>query len=414
MQTVLSKTGIEVRYPCTVHLLLNGENFECDYKSDHTGLDLLKFVCSIQKIPDYSLWGLKYMDCKSMDEQRYWLDLDKLIRSQMKNISPIRFYFRAKVYPPEPYKVQEASVRHLLFQQLRLDLMGGRLFCEVNEAAMLVALVLQHVHSDFVPTSAWIYIMYMKSHVLRKERCSCEFYSAVQKRALDIYQRLLAGLQRLEIEDMFLRLASKLDSYGVEPFLVRNIDKQELLLCINFHGLRAYGKNKAIFLLRWPQVSKITHEGKGLFVHFAQGGVKVLECISFSECAYIWSIATDHHVYFTSPRYVSSAAREEDSPLPQDGRSDLSSFFGSCLNEYKCARFEHEMLEEQLQVSCSLLRLIDFNSWRSQLSVIYAVVILYIMGTHACLFEELPFFEGLKNWVLSFMSRLVFNKVLPF
>lgn len=414
MQTVLSKTGIEVRYPCTVHLLLNGENFECDYKSDHTGLDLLKFVCSIQKIPEHRLWGLKYTDSKSMDEQRFWLDLDKLIRSQMKTISPIRFYFRAKVYPPEPYKVPDAAIRHLLFQQLRLDVLGGRLFCEVNEAAMLVALVLQHVHGNFLQASTWVYIMYMKSNVLRKERCSCQFYSAVQKRALDIYQRLLAGLERLEIEDMFLRVASKLDSYGVEPFLVRDIDKQEMLLCINFHGLRAYGTNRTVFLLRWPQVSKITHEGKGLFVHFARGGVKVLECISFSECAYIWSIATDHHVYFTSPRCVSSAAGDE-SPLPQqDGGSDHSSFFGSRLTEYKCARFEHDMLEEQLQVSCSLLRLIDFNSWRSQLSVIYAVVILYIMGTHACVLEELPLFEGLKNWVLNFMSRLVFNKVLPF
>lgn len=406
MQTVLSKTGIEVCYPCTIHILLNGTNLDCEYKSDHIGRDLLTFICKIQNIEDIRHWGLKYMNTFCTDEQRYWLDLDKLIRTQVKNISPIRFYFRVKVYPAEPYKIYNQNIRQSIFQQLRLDFLGGRLFCEVNDAAMLTALILQYVHGDFQSSFGWYYRMYMESNVLRRERCTRQFYTATQKRAFELYERLLPGLTKMEVEDMFLRVGSKLISYGVEPFLVRNVDKQELRLCMNYTGMWTYNKGREVFRLNWDQISKITHECKGLFIHFVAGGVLVLECISFSECSYIWSIALDHLIQCTSPKPVAP-------DIGIDALSELTSFFGSCITEYKCTRFENDVFNEDLKLSCGLLNLSDWNSWMTQLCLMYIIIIICVMGVNTSVFDHLSHVWPMKNSLES-LSDLIFNKILSY
>ncbi|XP_030747985.1 FERM, ARHGEF and pleckstrin domain-containing protein 1-like [Sitophilus oryzae] len=305
MQTIISKTGIEVSYPCTVHLLQNGENYECEYKSDDLGQDLLNHICRIQNIDNQFIWGLKFMDNDGMEDQRHWLDLDNLIRTQVRTVSNVRFYFRVKVYPPEPYRIIDGNIRFCFFQQLRLDLLSGRLFCSINDASMLTALILQYVHGNFdcdrswtynsyikqkilrqercstkffsntkfraldiyeklLPDlrthevedmflrlaalilqyvhgnfdcdRSWTYNSYIKQKILRQERCSTKFFSNTKFRALDIYEKLLPDLRTHEVEDMFLRLAGKLNSYGVEPLLVQNLEREDVILWMNYSG----------------------------------------------------------------------------------------------------------------------------------------------------------------------------------
>ncbi|XP_076256122.1 FERM domain-containing protein 5-like [Rhynchophorus ferrugineus] len=306
METIFTKSGIEVCYPCIVHLLRNGENFECEYKSDSTGQDLMDSACRIQKIKNKSFWGLKFMDTSGMEDKRFWLDLNNLIRSQVKNVQQPRFYFRTKIYPPDPYKIQDTVIRRLLFQQLRLDLLSGRLFCTVDEAAMLSALILQRIHGNFDCKKSWTYLCYWNDKILRQERCPARFFSATKLRTFEIYEKLLTNLQVHETEDMFLRLASKLDSYGVEPFIVRNIERQDVIMWMNYTGLTLCGRNRRKCLFSWNDIFKITHESTNLFVHLNNKSVIVIECLSNSECDYIWSLAVDHLIYFTSTVVVNA------------------------------------------------------------------------------------------------------------
>ncbi|KAL1512953.1 hypothetical protein ABEB36_002451 [Hypothenemus hampei] len=399
MQTVLSQSGIEVYYPCTVHLLHSGENFECNYKSDQTGQDFLIYICKVQNITDHSYWGLKFMKADYLDEQRYWLDLSKLVRSQVRNITPIRFYFRVKVYPPEPYKLAEESIKHSIFQQLRLDLLSGRLFCNANDAAVLVALILQYAHGNFEENLLPTYRIYIKSNVLRKERCSNLFFNVIQKHALEIYQHLLTDYTKLEMEDLILRFASRLNSYGVEPFLVRTINKEDVILCMNYDGFHGYKKHDQVIYLTWQNIFKITHEGKALFVHLdvPLKGVLVFECINNSECNFVWSTAVEHLIYFYGQGTIPK-------PAPSSLNLKISRFNNSLVPEHK--------QENRRNISCTSV-LVNFNSWILQLSFVLVYIVLFfcVLNLHTSFFEEMSYF---KNYVKKFLSKFVFNKMLTF
>lgn len=61
----------------------------------------------------------------------------------MKDLDPVLFSFRVKYYPPDPFRLKEEITRYQIFLQLKRDLLHGRLYCLVNEAAMLAALIIQ-------------------------------------------------------------------------------------------------------------------------------------------------------------------------------------------------------------------------------------------------------------------------------
>lgn len=75
------------------------------------------------------------------------MDLAKSILKQVKELEPVLFSFRVKFYPPEPAYLKEEITRYQMFLQLKRDLLHGRLYCGANDAAMLMALIVQGVLS---------------------------------------------------------------------------------------------------------------------------------------------------------------------------------------------------------------------------------------------------------------------------
>lgn len=59
------------------------------------------------------------------------------------DLDPVLFSFRVKFYPPDPFRLKEEITRYQIFLQLKRDLLHGRLYCSVNEAAILGALIVQ-------------------------------------------------------------------------------------------------------------------------------------------------------------------------------------------------------------------------------------------------------------------------------
>lgn len=51
--------------------------------------------------------------------------------------------FRVKFYPPDPLRLKEEITRYQVYQQLKRDLLYGRLCCSPGEASLLVACIVQ-------------------------------------------------------------------------------------------------------------------------------------------------------------------------------------------------------------------------------------------------------------------------------
>lgn len=80
--------------------------------------------------------------------------------------------FRVKFYPPDPLRLKEEITRYQVYQQLKRDLLYGRLCCSPGEAALLVGCIVQ---SKFVLLDIlrWFSIRFLHhNHVLMKEKAT--------------------------------------------------------------------------------------------------------------------------------------------------------------------------------------------------------------------------------------------------
>ncbi|GAB0086805.1 FERM domain-containing protein [Sergentomyia squamirostris] len=140
-----SKNEGNIVYKCTVRLLEDADVLECEFQPNHKGKFLLDYVCEQLDIVERDYFALRYVDT---GKQRHWLDLAKNIIKQVKDVDPVLFSLRVKFYPADPLRLT-GNGKLMLYQQLKRDLIHGRLYCSAGEAAALGALIVQGKSSLF-------------------------------------------------------------------------------------------------------------------------------------------------------------------------------------------------------------------------------------------------------------------------
>lgn len=60
------------------------------------------------------------------------------------DVEPLVFSFRVKFFPADPFRLVGNS-KIMIYQQLKRDLIHGRLYCSAGEAAALGSLVVQGI-----------------------------------------------------------------------------------------------------------------------------------------------------------------------------------------------------------------------------------------------------------------------------
>ncbi|KAG5897243.1 hypothetical protein JTB14_013147 [Gonioctena quinquepunctata] len=359
MKTVVSRTGVEVLYPSSIHLLVNGEILECEYKSDNTGKDLIDYVCEQLHVQEKDLWGLKFVDTY---EQRHWLDPCRLIRPQVRNVSPIHFQFRVKVYPPNPYKLSDPEAKHQIFYQLKLDLYSGRLCCGPGDASLFLALILQYIHGDFNPQA------HCENYINEKIIVNQSFAS--EMKAIDLHKNHLTGLNQTQIVDLFLRMASQLETYGIDPHLAENLNREKFTLWMNYKGIITYVEGRKIHHLEWMTINRINQEDNKLVVLTCTGESETFLCLTKPECNYIYQSAIAHLTYFTNSGTQSTVGiMGIDST--KELHEDLKSF--EYLEESESYEQDDLQMVEYERPSVSKFSSLQFQIW-------FSVVIIFILG----------------------------------
>lgn len=403
MKTVVSSTGIDVLYPCTIHLLHDGEMIECDYKSDQTGRDLLNFICDYLSLPEKDFWGLKFVDTF---EQRHWLDLNKLIKPQIKNVCPIHFYFRVKVYPPEPQRITDPQTKYQIFMQLRYDLSSGRLCCGPNDASLLLSLILQYNYGDFNPTIH--FGNYIKEKIIYNQCFNTEI------KAIDIHKHHLKELSKVQIEDLFLRMTSELETYGVDPYLIEDENKLKLNLWVNYKGMVTYIDTKKIHHLEWLAINKIKQDDTKLIVQLSSGDNVTFTCLTKAECNYIYLGAIDNFQYFTtsgSKSTIGTIGSDTDEE-PLDENMLVEDKFEDYLDDSVYEPVFDSILETR-DCKCEDVSFISwffnhYHIWHVALLVVFlgALLELYFIVDHDILGHIL-----IKKHLSSLLKKHVINKL---
>ncbi|KAK8385689.1 hypothetical protein O3P69_016460 [Scylla paramamosain] len=299
-----SKKDHGIEYKCTIRLLDDNEVLECEFQSYHKGKILLDFVFNKLNLVETDYFALRYVD---QNKQRHWLDPNKNILRQIKNLSPILFCFRVKFYPADPLRLQEEITRYQLFLQLRRDLLHGRLYCSQSDAAILAAYTVQAEIGDYDPSKHYgNYISDFK--ILLKQT------PKIEEKIMELHPTL-KNHTPLMAETAFLKKASVLDTYGVDPHPVKDHRGSQLYLGLNHTGVLTFQGSRKTHHFRWAEVQKLNYEGKMFIVHliFAEDArtkkkhTVGFKCPTASACRHLWRCAVEQRLFYTiKPRLENS------------------------------------------------------------------------------------------------------------
>ncbi|KAL5112287.1 FERM domain-containing protein 3 [Taenia crassiceps] len=200
-------------------------------KKHDFGQVLFNKVCDeLGGIIERDYFGLRYMD---KNNQRQWLDLGRSVKKQMTGAHSTALSFRVKHYPGNPIADfrQEIS-QYLLYLQIRRDLVQGRLLCPLNDLYTIGALILQSEYGDAPSdddatelngslSSEEEYKAYFKNFKI--------VFNQTKKIEAEIISRhkTYRGLTARDAEVEVLKRASKLPTYGVDPFPVKILTKEK-------------------------------------------------------------------------------------------------------------------------------------------------------------------------------------------
>lgn len=254
-----SKNEYNVEHKCTIRLLDDDEVLQCVFHKDQKGFHLLDYVCEQLNLVEKDYFGLRYVD---NDKQRHWLEPARSILKQIKGMNPIIFCFRVKFYPQEPHKLVEEITRYQIFQQLRRDLLHGRLYCSQSDSAQLAAYIIQSELGDYDPDEhVGTYVSDFKMLLKQTPK--------IEEKIKEIHQTQLKGQVPSVAESNFLRKACLIDTYGVDPHPVKDQKGNQLYIGVNHAGILTFQGSRKTHHFKWHEVQKLNYEGKMFIIHLS-------------------------------------------------------------------------------------------------------------------------------------------------
>lgn len=295
-----NKKALGQELKCRIRLLVPEDDLEICYTINTTGQELLSNVVKELDLLDKDYFGLKCHD------QIQWLDSTKTVLKQTKGSDPVVFELRFKYYPAEPALLANESTRYYLYLQLRLDLLESRLKCDSQEtSAYLIACILQSELGDADTKN-------------KNENYVSEFKFVpnqtedLEWAAIRLHQNEdFLGLSPADAELNFLKKACQLDTYGIDPYPVKEGNSHNhFLIGVNHLGISTFQDSRKTNRFSWEEIERISLDNKLVLIYcrkLIKKGDKtsksrplfVFRCPTQEYGHNFWKIASEHRYFFT-------------------------------------------------------------------------------------------------------------------
>lgn len=300
MFRVSNKKALGQGLKCKIQLLVPGEEVEISYHNASLVQDVLKDLARQIDLADKDYYGLKLYD------HIQWLDLTKPLYKQTKGTSDVVLVLKFKYYPAEPALLANESTRYYLYLQLRSDLLEGRLKGDsIESLAYLIACVLQSELGDAnLSQHDSNYVSEFK--FLPNQTEDLEWASLRLHQSEDFL-----GLSPSDAELNFLKKACQLDTYGIDPYPVKEGGSQRhFLIGVNHRGIATFQDSSMTNLFKWTDILRITADSKLVVLTCCKKSRKndkeiktrtlfAFRCPSSEHAQNFWKIASEHKLFFT-------------------------------------------------------------------------------------------------------------------
>ncbi|XP_022313821.2 tyrosine-protein phosphatase non-receptor type 13-like isoform X2 [Crassostrea virginica] len=267
--------GESLRHPSHVRrvvvVLLTGQKLEAMVDPAITAQQMFESVITHIELPEFFFFGLTYINegehCFIEPDMKLHKVAPEGWKDHGKESAPaltLTLYVRVKFYPSSVSLLRHQISKHLLYLQLRHDILEERTLCDEDQCVELSALALQAEYGDYDPESMG------KNYFLQEHYCP----HRVVKRLGSVYIRdhateehkKLAGLTDRQAEIEFIKKASKLQEYGIHYYKLqksKNNTADIIWVGINVHSLllaenELQGRRIVIQQFPWQSIKKLS------------------------------------------------------------------------------------------------------------------------------------------------------------
>lgn len=262
------------------------------------GQELFDSVCELLELAEKDYFCISYLDDA---KTRFWLKLDKTISSQIsKKRGP--FYFEVKFYPKEPtIDLHFEQTRYLLFLQIRLDILSGKVPASFVTHQLLGSYAVQSDIGDYDIDEHGEGIGYIKDMPFAPNQTD-ELLEKIAR--LHVLHR---GQSAPEAEKNYLDNAKLLAFYGVDFHYGivngRQDVEGEVSIGVSGHGLTVYRDSLAIYRWPWQKIIHFTYNRSGFAIKVrpvtttAKAPVFKYK-MKYTMAKRLWQAAVEHHAFF--------------------------------------------------------------------------------------------------------------------
>ncbi|XP_072524742.1 band 4.1-like protein 3b isoform X6 [Salminus brasiliensis] len=306
-RTPLSSTRELKNMQCRI-TLLDGSDYTCTVEQKKVkGQVLFDKVCDHLNLLEKDYFGLTYRDAEN---QKNWLDPAKELKKQIRT-GPWTFGFNVKFYPPDPAQLSEDITRYYLCQQLRDDVVSGRLPCSFATHTLLGSYIAQSEVGDYDPEE-------LGSDYISDLRFAPNQTKELEEKVMDLH-RNHRGMTPAEAEMQFLENAKKLSMYGVDLHHAKLVGRLfeclaaakeedsegvEIMLGVCASGLLIYRDRLRINRFAWPKILKISYKRNNFYIKIRPGELEQFDStIGFKlpnhkASKRLWKVCVEHHAFF--------------------------------------------------------------------------------------------------------------------
>lgn len=301
-----SKSNLEGDFQCRISLLDDTE-LPCDFKREVKGQTVFDDVCRTLDLLEKDYFGLRYVDDA---KQRHWLDLNKSVIKQMKNLKPpYKLFFRVKFYAVDPSALHEEITRYQFFLQVKRDVLHGRLLCSFNDLVELGAYIVQAEIGDYEEEDHG-------ENYVSEFRIVPKQSDKLEKKIMENHKEL-HGQVPSTAEKNFLARVKGLDMYGVDPHPCKDQDNVQLYLGLTPVGIAIIREGKKVSGFNWPEIVKCTYEGKVFYVQVQREDRKANYGFRLPDplaCKHLWKCAVEHLAFYSHNENRAKPKRKALSP----------------------------------------------------------------------------------------------------
>ncbi|CAH8521927.1 unnamed protein product [Heterobilharzia americana] len=330
-----------------VRLLEDEKMEEVRVPEDASGKWLFEEVCRHQGVmQEREYFGLRYLEHEMLSPPtKHWINLTRNLLSQLKHTHPRQVSFRIKHYPADPIvDLRLPKSHYLLYQQLRRDLISGRLVASTDVLIRLAALVVQVELGDSSAQDPPQ--MSMKNEAERQYLHEFRVLHNQTERLESLIMKEHEKLENMlpsEAASEVIHLASSLETYGIDPIRVKTkaYGSRHIHLGLTHQGVAEFISNRRQKLYPWSAISWMTCNGKDFVLatssHHHSGRKKKTtttvhyKCDNKSVAQALWEWASDRQLFFTLDK--SSSVKPVKSKRALFQRTRTFTFSGRCRRE---------------------------------------------------------------------------------